>query len=151
MKKIQKMARIALVDRGEQKAAAAGYVGFLLSFWPCRVGRRYVVDRRQIGLVRPRYLDIRKIPGLVRRRLADLAFLGTRNRDDVFFLNKLTQLGQLARRGLDQVLTLGLDGACFFVALVEGRSRRICLAFSFKGSEIAVEIGAGDLFELDKV
>jgi hypothetical protein len=67
------------------------------AFGPARIRRRDVIDRRQVVLERTRNVDVRPVPAVVGRRLADQRLLRAGDRDDLLvedeLLERRVQLG----------------------------------------------------------
>src|SRR4051812_47597365 len=103
MQVLHEVPRVNLMGTGEQQASAAGNVGVLHSLGPSRIGRRYVIDRWQPVLVRTGNVDERKVPGLVRRRLANFGFFRAGDSNDVPLHQKSAKLRKLLTRGGDRV------------------------------------------------
>src|SRR5688572_33407689 len=103
--------------RGKQQTPLPRNVCVLLFLRPAWIGRCDVIDRGKPLLVRARYLDVGKVPGLVRRSFCYLTFLSSGYRDDVFFLDEFSKLGELFLRRFDQIRALGLNSVRLGVAL----------------------------------
>src|SRR6187551_2338205 len=92
MKELQEVSRVSLMDGREEQASFAGDILVLFLLVPFRIGRRDVIYRRKIFLIRSRNVYVGKVPCFVWRSLFDLTFFSTRKSDNIFFLDKFSEI-----------------------------------------------------------
>ena len=146
VQELQEVAGPDLVHRGEEQVRLAGHVGVLLGLRPLGIGRRDVVDRRQIRLVGAGDLDVGEVLAVEGRRLGHLRLLRARDRDDLVLDEELLELDELlarARHGTAGRLLLAdaLD------ALAHAHTGRVQRAGLAQRARVALEIGAPRGFE----
>src|SRR3954451_1933683 len=151
MKELNKVARINFVDGCEKQTSLAGNIFLLLLFVPRWVGRRNVVYGRQIGLIWTRNIYVSEIPCLVWRSKRDLGLFGSRDRYNVLFLDKFSQIAKLRRRSLHDICSFSLMRRCFITAVDQGCSRCILFALGLHSVKVSLQIFLSDLFELCKI
>ncbi len=143
VQELQEVPRPHLVRRRKEQLRLAGHVFRLVFPGPLRIGRRDVIDGRQVLLVGPRRDDVREILRVVRRRQCHERFLRARNRHEVMRDDERLQFGQLPSRPLDGA-SLRLAVVHLVDAGTQGLSRRVLGAGLAQGLEVAVHVRAPD-------
>ncbi len=92
VEELQEMPRHHLVDRGEQQILLARHEGILRLLVPGGIGRRDIIDRGDVLLIRPGGIDIGGVLPVVGRTFLDLRFLGAGDGDEILGDDERPQL-----------------------------------------------------------